>query len=363
MKPEPRLVIHHATGECPVFVEAGWLENIGHLLSARAARWAVVTDETVRELYGKRFLSGVPSGQAPAWITLAPGEPSKSLDVVARVYQECLDAGLDRQSVLVALGGGVVGDLAGFVAATWMRGIAVVQVPTTLVAQVDSSLGGKTGVNLAAAKNIVGAFWQPESVYMDVDVLATLPEDEYTSGLAEVVKYAATLDEDLLRMLESQAEAVRRREAAVLRELVTRCCRLKASIIEQDERETTGVRAVLNYGHTFGHAIETVFGYGTWLHGHAVAAGMHAAACLARRLGMASANWVDRQQRVIATLGIPGRFPETRHDELFETMRHDKKAERGCPRFVLADRPGHAALSEPVPRELVLEAMREASEA
>jgi 3-dehydroquinate synthase len=237
-----------------------------------------------------------------------------------------------------------VGDLAGFVAATFARGLAFVQIPTTLLAQVDSSVGGKVGVNLPGAKNMVGAFWQPRGVLIDTAVLATLPEREYRAGLAEVVKYGVILDAEFFSYLESHVTELQARQDDVLREVVARSCQLKADVVKADEREETGLRAVLNYGHTFCHAFETLTGYGQLLHGEGVSIGMTCAARLAERLARVDGAFVRRQFELLTALGLPTVAPPLDADEVLAVMARDKKAAAGKLRFVLPTQLGHVEL-------------------
>jgi 3-dehydroquinate synthase len=260
------------------------------------------------------------------------------------LWEEMLDAGSDRKSVVIALGGGVVGDLAGFVAATFGRGLRFVQIPTTLLAQVDSSVGGKVGINLPGGKNMVGAFWQPRGVLIDVDVLKTLPDREYRAGLAEVVKYGVIQDADFFAYLEANVEQINHHDPAVLTHIVERCCRLKADVVEQDEREETGLRSILNYGHTFCHAFEAATGYEKLLHGEGVAIGMMCAARLAARMGRVDDAFVARQRALLEALRLPLDVPDVDQEELIELMYHDKKVERGKLRFVLPTQMGHVEL-------------------
>jgi 3-dehydroquinate synthase len=252
--------------------------------------------------------------------------------------------GADRQTNIIAVGGGVVGDLAGFVAATYARGIPYIQVPTTLLAQVDSSVGGKVGVNLSQAKNMVGAFWQPAAVWIDTQTLQTLPEREYRSGLAEVVKYGVILDAEFFARLERDAAALNERQGSVLQEVIARCCRLKANVVEADEREESGHRAVLNYGHTFAHALEAVTGYGQLLHGEAVSIGMMCAARLAHSLNRVDAAFVERQFALLIALGLPVTLPKIDIDDFLAAMLHDKKSKHGELQFVLPTVLGHVEL-------------------
>jgi 3-dehydroquinate synthase len=290
---------------------------------------------------------------------LPPGEAQKALNVAADLYDRLIDCHADRQTLIVAVGGGVIGDLAGFVAATYNRGLPLLMVPTTLLAMVDSSVGGKVAVNHPRAKNLIGMFHQPVGVWIDTGTLDTLPDREFRSGLAEVVKYGVILDPDLFAYLEEHVEPVLRRQPEVVRHLVTRCCRLKADVVERDEREETGLRTVLNYGHTFAHAFETAAGYGAWLHGEAVAAGMVCASRLAQRCGLIGADLTERQVQLLQQFGlptVPGPWPI---DELLATMRSDKKAVAGRMRFVLPRRLGEVALFADIPEPEVRKVLEE----
>jgi 3-dehydroquinate synthase len=291
---------------------------------------------------------------------LSSGESQKALSVASRLYDRLADLNADRRTLVVAVGGGVVGDLAGFVAATFNRGLPLLMVPTTLLAMVDSSVGGKVGVNHPRAKNLIGAFHQPVGVWIDTATLATLPDREYRSGLAEVVKYGVILDADFFAWLEANAEAVLRREPEAVRHIVARSCRLKADVVEKDEREETGLRAVLNYGHTFAHAFETVGGYGAWLHGEAVSAGMVCASRLAERRGLIAADATARQVRLLAGFGLPVAPKRWPAEELLRVMRSDKKNVAGRLRLVLPRRLGEVALFDDVPEEEVRRVLEEA---
>jgi 3-dehydroquinate synthase len=262
----------------------------------------------------------------------------------AALWEKMLEIGADRKSVVVAVGGGVVGDLAGFIAATYARGVRFFQVPTSLLAQVDSSVGGKVGINLPGAKNMVGAFLQPMGVLIDTATLETLDQRQYRAGLGEVVKYGVILDAGLFEYLEANAAALADRDHDVLRRVIARCCRLKADVVQQDERETSGLRAMLNYGHTFGHALEALCGYGELLHGEAVAVGMLCASRLAERLGRVDARLTERQAALLAALGLATDMPPLEADAILQTMMHDKKVEHGRLRFVLPTRLGHVEL-------------------
>ncbi len=282
------------------------------------------------------------------------GEPSKSQAMLGRVYDALAALPADRATPVVAVGGGVTGDLIGFAAASYNRGLPLVMVPTTLLAMVDSSVGGKVGINHAAGKNLIGAFHQPAGVWIDTALLDTLPAREYASGLGEVVKYGVILDAEFFAYLEANVPAILARDPAAVAHVVARCCRLKADVVERDEREETGLRAKLNYGHTFAHAYETVAGYGTWLHGEAVAAGMVAASRLAERLGRVPASVTARQQKLLAAFGLPTEpLPEWEIDALLDVMRRDKKAVNGALQFVLPSRLGEVEVVEGVPEATV----------
>ena len=338
----------------------GTLARLGEYLQGlgKFSRAIVVTDTTVAGLFGPAAVESLSRvGLEHKLLTVASGEASKSIAPLAKLWEETLAAGADRKSVVVAIGGGVVGDLAGFLAASFARGIAFVQVPTTLLAQVDSSVGGKVGINLSSAKNMVGAFWQPVGVLIDTETLATLPEREYRAGLAEVVKYGIILDAGFFAFLESHVAGIQSRDDETLRAIIARCCELKADVVRQDEREETGLRAVLNYGHTFAHAFESRSGYGALLHGEAVSMGMECAARLAALLGRVDAEFCRRQHALLAALQLTTRVPEFDPTELIDLMRHDKKAEHGRLRFVLPSRLGHVELASDVPEALVRKAL------
>jgi 3-dehydroquinate synthase len=259
---------------------------------------------------------------------------------------------------VVAVGGGVIGDLAGFVAATFARGLRFCQIPTTLLAQVDSSVGGKTGINLPGAKNMVGAFWQPALVVIDTQTLNTLPAREYVSGLAEVVKYGVALDAPFFAYLEEHIESLLLRDPLVLRTVIARCCELKARVVESDERETSGARAVLNYGHTFAHALEAVTGYGQLLHGEAVSIGMVCAARLAEHIGRIRGPLMERQQQLLSALQLPTVLPAVSAEAMLQAMAHDKKVEHGRLRFVLPDSLGHVETVDNVTPDQVLHVLQ-----
>lgn len=310
-----------------------------------APRGLIVTDTHVGPLHGAAIQQGLAAaGWTTELLALPAGEASKSLDVVTQVYDRLISMHADRQTTIFALGGGVVGDAAGFIASTYTRGVPFIQVPTTLLADVDSSVGGKVGVNHPRAKNMIGAFYQPFGVLIDTAVLQTLPDREYRSGLAEVVKYGVILDADFFAELEANIPALNARDPEFLAKVIARSCRLKADIVEKDEFERTGLRAMLNYGHTFAHAFEALCGYGELLHGEAVSIGMICASRLAERRGLIDASVTSRQEQLLQALGLSMTLPAPisfSADDAIGRMRLDKKAVNGQLRFVLPTRLGY----------------------
>jgi len=330
-------------------IGAGLLGQLADCAALPAGTAAlVVTNEVVWPLYGAQVVAALEGRYAAVHALVLPdGERFKTWEVLQRIFDRLLELGCDRKVVLFALGGGVVGDMTGFAAACYMRGVPFVQVPTTLLAQVDSSVGGKTGINHPLGKNMIGAFYQPQWVVCDLDTLATLPARELAAGLAEVIKYGPIADMALLDWLELHMPQLLARERGALAHAVRRCCEIKAAVVGADEREA-GLRAILNFGHTFGHAIEAGMGYGTWLHGEGVAAGMVMAAELSQRLGLVDAALVARLRVLIERAGLPVQGPmlDTRDNagRYLELMRVDKKAHAGEIRFVLLDGPGRAVV-------------------
>jgi len=317
----------------PIRIGAGLLDEGSWRGALRGRHALVVTDDRVAPLYLARVERAL-GALTHASIVLPAGEASKTLEHTARVLDALAGLGASRDAAVIALGGGVVGDLAGFAAATWMRGVDFVQLPTTLLAMVDSSVGGKTGVNIAAGKNLVGAFHQPRAVFIDTATLATLPGREYAAGLAEVVKYGAIGDADFFAWLEANADALEARDGDALAEAIGFSCRYKAGVVARDEREQ-GERALLNFGHTFGHALEAERGYGDLLHGEAVAIGMVLAAKLSAALGRAPAEDADRLARLLSRFGLPVAPPRADADALLARMRLDKKNVSGRLRLIL----------------------------
>jgi 3-dehydroquinate synthase len=328
-------------------IGSGNLAQVGPLLCrlGKVSHAVVITDQNVQEPHAMRAAESLAGESAEVdVVAVEPGEPSKSIDVAAGLWEGLLELGADRKTVVVAVGGGVVGDLAGFIAATYARGLRFFQVPTSLLAQVDSSVGGKVGVNLPGAKNMIGAFFQPLGVLIDIATLATLPPREYRAGLGEVVKYGVILDAELFEYLETHTAELIDRDHEVLVHVIAQCCRLKADVVQRDEREETGLRAVLNYGHTFAHALEVPSGYGKLLHGEAVAIGMVCASRLAQRLGRLDARLTQRQRSLLEALGLQVEMPKLDREQILSTMMHDKKVQHGQLRFVLPSRMGHVEL-------------------
>jgi 3-dehydroquinate synthase len=330
-------------------------DALGSFAAARTVgrRAFVVTDEHLDKHLTSLTASLARAGFDVSTAILPAGEAQKSLAVASTLYDRLVDLRADRKTLVVALGGGVIGDLAGFVAATFNRGLPLLMVPTTLLAMVDSSVGGKVGVNHPRGKNLIGAFHQPAGVWIDTSMLLSLPEREYRSGLAEVVKYGVALDRDFFVWLEENAELVKHGAPDQVRCIVKRSCELKAMVVEQDEREEKGLRAVLNYGHTFAHAFETVGGYGVWLHGEAVSAGMVCAAKLAQRRGQMTIAETARQLNLLRVFGLPTAPLAWRIDDLLSVMRSDKKNVAGRMRFVLPTRIGAAQLFDDVDEDEV----------
>ena len=318
-------------------------------------RCAIITDTNVGRRFAKAaFNSLATAGFSPSLIVVPAGETAKSLKTVQTCYDLLASHRLERKSFIVALGGGVVGDLAGFVAATYLRGIAFVQVPTTLLAQVDSSVGGKVGVNLKAGKNLVGAFYQPRMVLCDLDTLRTLPEREFRAGFAEVIKYGIIYDARLFAQLERDLPKLLRREPQTLAAVVARCCEIKADVVGQDETEN-GLRAILNFGHTIGHAIENISGYGKFLHGEAISIGQVATAKLSSgRMGL-SGDDAGRIRDLFKRAGLPTqiKLKPAQRQKLFAAMRFDKKVSGGEIKFVLAKRIGRVVWGQRVAGELI----------
>ena len=342
----------------PIHIGTGLIDSAElyapHLAGGAAA---IVTNDVVSPLYLSRVRAAlVSSGARVAAIVVDDGEQAKRWENVDRVCDALLQARCGRDMLLVALGGGVIGDLAGFVAAVYQRGVAFLQVPTTLLAQVDSSVGGKTAINHARGKNMIGVFHQPRAVISDVATLDSLPDRELRAGLAEVIKHGLALDLAFVEWLEENVDKLLRRERSALVYAVRRCCELKARVVAVDEREA-GERALLNFGHTFGHAIEAGTGYGAWLHGEAISVGMVMAAELSFRAGSIEAKDLARVRALLGRAGLPTKGPALAPDQMMELMASDKKNAKGKTRFVLLGAIGRAALPTDVDAQLVREAI------
>ena len=338
----------------PIHIGSGLLDDPQALTPYLAGKQVmVVTNETVAPLYLEALCAHLPGDVDVRTVILPDGEQYKTIEQVSRIWDALLEAGFNRRCTLVALGGGVIGDMAGYAAASYQRGVAFIQVPTTLLSQVDSSVGGKTGVNHPLGKNMIGAFWQPKAVLIDIATLATLPARELSAGLAEVIKYGLIRDEAFLSWLEDNMAALRQISPEAIIEAIARSCQIKADIVADDETEQ-GVRAHLNLGHTFGHAIEAHQGYGNWLHGEAVGAGMALASTLSQQLGFISSADLARAQAVIDSAGLPLAAPaDMQSDDFLTRMRLDKKNVDAKLRLVLLNAIGDARIDDTTSEEIL----------
>ncbi|GAB4319567.1 MAG: 3-dehydroquinate synthase [Candidatus Sumerlaeia bacterium] len=347
----------------PIYIGAGGLGRTGEFVRRHCAaeRALVVSNTTVGPLYSGCVMDALRAADVAADLLILPdGEKYKTLDTLNQIFDFLLERGYPRRSVLLALGGGVIGDVVGFAAAAYMRGVEFVQLPTSLLAMVDSSVGGKTGVNHRLGKNMIGAFYQPRFVLTDTRVLGTLAESEFRAGFAEVIKYAVIRDAAFFDFLEERSAALFAQESAPLAEMIARCCRIKAQVVEEDERES-GLRAILNFGHTIGHAIETLAGYEGIKHGEAVAIGMSAACRIAEGMGLMCADAADRVRGLIAGVGLPCRQSLGLDTQaLVECLFKDKKVRSGRLRFVLPVEIGRVVIRDDVPLDLVRAAIDEA---
>ena len=331
----------------PIIITPNALQNTDALAQAISGNTVViVTNTTVAPLYADAMASTVRAlGKTVHIHALPDGEQYKDLAHWQTIFDSLLSHQCDRKTTIIALGGGVVGDMAGFAAASYMRGVPFIQCPTTLLSQVDSSVGGKTGINHPLGKNMVGAFYQPQLVLADINTLNTLPDRELSAGLAEIIKHGAIYDIEYFEYLERNMAAIRARDVDALTHTIVRSCEIKAEVVAQDERES-GLRAILNFGHTFGHAIEAGMGYGNWLHGEAVGAGMVLAADLSCRLGLLSSQEVTRLTNLIQAAGLPIEAPPLGVDAMLEHMQLDKKNTAGSIRYVLLDGLGKAVIQK-----------------
>ena len=336
----------------PILIGQGLLADLGALPElADDTPVVLVTNETIAPLYLSRVRDALGQRRRVTEVVLPDGEDQKQLASIEQVWQRALEDRHERGSIFIALGGGVVGDLTGFAAAGFLRGVRFIQLPTTLLSQVDSSVGGKTGINHPLGKNLIGAFHQPSAVVIDLDTLASLPDREFAAGMAEVVKYGCIYAPDFYSWLMANASELAGRDQTVVAEAIARSCSIKARVVAQDEREG-GLRAILNFGHTFGHAIEKEMGYGSWLHGEAVACGMVIAARISARRGWVPDDTVTALTDFLTTLGLPTSPPEAMSVDVFlEAMALDKKVAAGKVRYVLLRELGTAILVDDVTRD------------
>jgi 3-dehydroquinate synthase len=348
------ILVRAATGKYSVVCRRGALEQAQKEI-ARLGKFSsvqILSSPLVWHALEKKIRQGISARLAPNVHLFDDAESEKNLQSVEGLAQSLVSAGADRHALVVAVGGGVVGDVGGFVAASYLRGISVVHVPTTLVAQVDSAIGGKTGVNLPEGKNLLGAFYPPRLVLADPELLATLPEREFRGGLAEVIKYAVIADVALFAFLEKQMDAILRRDAGALEHVIRRSIAIKAQVVSKDEKEA-GLREILNFGHTFGHALESVTRYRRFQHGEAIAWGMMCAALLGHEVAGTPADAVSRIVALVRQIGPLPPWPDTKPKEIIEAMRSDKKTREGKLRFVLAKKLGHARTFNDVPEKTV----------
>jgi 3-dehydroquinate synthase len=341
----------------PIHIGSGLLDQADlYKKHIKGTFTAVVTNETIAPLYADKVVKTLESiGQKVKLIVLPDGEAFKTWEVLQKIFDGLLENSADRKTTLVALGGGVIGDMTGFAAACYMRGIKFIQVPTTLLSQVDSSVGGKTGINHPLGKNMVGAFHQPQAVIADLDTLKTLPAEELAAGLAEVIKHGAIADSEFLSWIEKNQDALNKCDPAAMEHAVRRSCEIKSQVVAQDEKEG-GIRAILNFGHTFGHAIEAGMGYGAWLHGQAVGCGMVMAADLSVRVGLLSEAEASRLKKIIEAFHLPTQPPKLGVDRFMELMSVDKKAEGGEVRYILLNGLGQAKI-QTVDDDLVIQTL------
>jgi 3-dehydroquinate synthase len=338
-----------------IYIGSGILSQAGALLKGASSgkKAMIVSNKKIFALHGKKLLESL-AGRFEVSVFLMPdGEKYKTIDTVKKIYDAAAKNRLDRGSVIVALGGGVVGDTAGFAAATYMRGIKVVQVPTSLLAMADSSIGGKTGVDLKAGKNLAGAFHQPLFVLMDIDTLGTLPQVEFLNGMAEVIKYGIIMDEDFFNYLKNNSAQIIGKDRNALFRIVEKSAQSKAYVVSRDEKETTGLRAILNYGHTIGHAIEAESGYKALKHGEAIAIGMAAAARIALAMGICSQETVNEQIKVLNSFNLIKPLKNLKTGNIIKRLYNDKKAKDGKIIFILTKKIGHAKLIKTVPITII----------
>ena len=339
-----------------IFIKEGLIKNSAELLSRYVSgkKCFLISDTNVFELYGNNTISMLRKASAVDIVAFkfTPGEQSKNIKTLSNIYEAMADAGMSRDSVIIALGGGVVGDISGFAAATYMRGIDFIQIPTSLLAMVDSSVGGKTGIDLKAGKNLAGAFWQPKVVIIDPEVLQTLPMRELKTGMAEVIKYGIIYDKPFFSFLEKEIKRIISLDLSVFTEIISTCCKIKAKVVIEDEREN-GIRAILNFGHTFGHAIEAVTKYKIYTHGEAVAIGMLMAAKTAAMLNLISSNELKKISELIESTGLHSKAEGIKAEEVYQAMFKDKKVKNGKINFVIPESIG-TVIIKPIDQERLL---------
>ena len=355
-------VVYHSRGSYPVIAGWGIIQRLGEKFREMGIKSPVyiITDANLMTAYGRQAQWSLQrSGIAAHCFIIPPGETSKSFQLAQAVYQWLVGLKAERGQTIVAVGGGVVGDLAGFVAATFLRGVPLVQVPTSMAAMVDAAIGGKVAVNLPQAKNLVGAFYQPQAVLADVQALSTLGQRELSEGWAEAIKHGLILDANLVDVFEEHAEALMDVEPEISTEVIRRSMAIKAKVVSQDEKETRGIRILLNYGHTIGHALESSTEYGRFLHGEGVAIGMMGAARLAQQMGMIRQEVVERQRLLLERFNLPVKASGVSVQDVRQAMSLDKKVQSGTNRWVLLEDVGRAVVRQDVPWELVEETLNE----
>lgn len=354
-------VVVTATGAYPIFVGYGILDQLGTKLkdAGLSGSVSIISDDNIYKIYGTRVENNLKgAGYDVGSYIVSAGEQSKSLDVAAKIYDWMVQRRVERGSAVVALGGGMVGDLAGFVAATYLRGLPLVHVPTSLLAMVDASIGGKVAVDHAKGKNLIGSFYQPHLVLSDVETLKTLPQRELTSGWAELIKHALILDADLFEFLNGQSQKLTGLDEQATVEAVARSAAIKAGVVSLDEKEA-GLRTILNYGHTIAHGLETASGYDTFLHGEAVAIGMMGAAMISQRLGLTSGDIVEKQKSILVKYGLPVNCKDVDSDKVLQSIELDKKVKGKKVRWVLLEDIGSTAIRDDVPQNLASEVIKD----
>ena len=354
--------VHHSGGTYPVVAGWGIIDNLGDRLADLGLTNTayIITDDNVMNPYGRNVQRALQKRRIPAHCFIIPaGETSKSFELAQGIYNWLAELKAERGHTIISVGGGVAGDLGGFVAATYLRGMPFVQVPTSMAAMVDASIGGKVAVNLPQAKNLVGAFYQPKGVFADVQTLATLGKRELAEGWAEAIKHGFILDASLVDVFEEHAEALMDIEPDISTEVIRRSMAIKADVVSQDERETLGIRIMLNYGHTIGHALESSTEYGRFFHGEGVAVGMMGAASMAQEMGLHSQEIVDRQRQLLERFSLPTAAKGVPVDDILRGMSLDKKSQGGANRWVMLEDIGRSVVRNDVPRDLVEKTIRE----